>query len=218
MFGAVGEAMNIYKPVVFLVDDDPSILKALPRALSQHGLEVEAYSSAIDFLDSYTDKPGCLILDLSMPEMTGLELQTELSQRNINIPIIFITGHGGVPQSVQALRAGAIDFLEKPFLPEILLQRIDEALAQDHRDRARTREEDDIRLRFARLTDRERDVFRKLVEGNSVPSSKAMARELDISHRTVEHHRSRILEKTQTASVPELRALVKEVGLDLSEV
>jgi len=210
--------MFMYKPVVFLVDDDPSILKALPRALRQHGLDVEAFSSAIEFLDAYVDKPGCLVLDLSMPEMTGLELQTELSRRQITIPIIFITGHGGVPESVQALRAGAIDFLEKPFLPETLLQRIEEALAQDHKERVRINEQDAIRGRFARLTDRERDVFRKLVESSTVPSSKVMARELEISHRTVEHHRSRILEKTQTASIPELRALVKELGLDISEV
>jgi len=210
--------MFMYKPVVFLVDDDPSILKALPRALRQHGLDVEPFASATEFLDGYTDKPGCLVLDLSMPDMTGLELQAELARRQISIPIIFITGHGGVPESVQALRAGAIDFLEKPFLPEMLLQRIEEALAQDHRTRVRNKEEEDVRGRFARLTDRERDVFRLLVESSSVPSSKVMARELDISHRTVEHHRSRILEKTQTASIPELRALVKELGLDISEV
>ena len=206
----------MYKPIVFLVDDDPAILKALPRALRQHGLDVEPYGSASEFLDGYDDQPGCLVLDLSMPDMTGLELQAELAQRQINIPIIFITGHGGVPESVQALRAGAIDFLEKPFLPETLLQRIEEALEQDHRDRARSKQEGEIRSRFARLTDRERDVFRMLVEKSEVPSSKVMARELDISHRTVEHHRSRILEKTQTASIPELRALVKELGLDLS--
>ena len=210
--------MFMYKPVVYLVDDDPSILKALPRALRQHGLDVEAYASATEFLDSYSDKPGCLVLDLSMPDMTGLELQAELLRRKIDIPTIFITGHGGVPESVQALRAGAIDFLEKPFLPEVLLQRIEEALTQDHRNRVRIAEEEDVRGRFARLTDRERDVFRLLVAGNTVPSSKVMARELDISHRTVEHHRSRILEKTQTGSIPELRALVKELGLDLSEV
>lgn len=208
--------MFIYKPIVFLVDDDPAILKALPRALRQHGLDVEPYASALEFLESYDDQPGCLVLDLSMPDMTGLELQTELAQRQINIPIIFITGHGGVPESVQALRAGAIDFLEKPFLPETLLQRIEEALEQDHRERARVQEEGEIRSRFARLTDRERDVFRMLVEKSEVPSSKVMARELNISHRTVEHHRSRILEKTQTASIPELRALVKELRLDLS--
>ena len=208
--------MFMYKPIVFLVDDDPAILKALPRALRQHGLDVEPYGSALEFLDGYDDQPGCLVLDLSMPDMTGLELQAELAQRQITIPIIFITGHGGVPESVQALRAGAIDFLEKPFLPETLLQRIEEALEQDHRDRARSKKEGEIRSRFARLTDRERDVFRMLVESSEVPSSKVMARELDISHRTVEHHRSRILEKTQTASIPELRALVKELGLDLS--
>jgi len=210
--------MNSYKPVVYLVDDDPSIVKAVSRTLRLNGMEAEAYTSAKEFLDKYIDKPSCLVLDLSMPEMNGLELQNELERLNINIPIIFITGHGGVPESVQAVRAGAIDFLEKPFLPDVLLQRIEEALAQDHRNRNRNQEIQEIRDRFKRLTDRERDVFQKLTSSDSVPSSKEIARDLDISYRTIEHHRSRILEKTKTASIPELRALIKELNFDPSEI
>lgn len=210
--------MVINKPVVFLVDDDPAILKVLPRALRRHGLEVEAFSSAVEFLESYENTPGCLVLDLSMPGMTGLELQNELNNRKLDIPIIFITGHGGVRQSVQALRAGAIDFLEKPFLPETLLQRIDEALLQDSKTRSRLQRDSDIRLQFSRLTVREYDVFRLLIESDNIPSSKVMARALGISHRTVEHHRSRMLEKTRTKSVAALLALAREVGLGESEI
>ncbi len=206
--------MLTHKPVVFLVDDDPAILKALPRALKRHGLDVQAFESAREFLEVYDKEPGCLILDLSMPDMTGLELQRELIRLEIEIPIIFITGHGGVSESVQALRAGAIDFLEKPFLPEVLLQRIDEAITQDLKVRTHSLQQDKIRSRFARLTERERDVFRLLVAGREIPSSKEMARTLGISHRTVEHHRSRMLEKTKTKSVSELRALAKEVGVE----
>lgn len=205
--------MSINKPVVFLVDDDPAILKVLPRALKRHGLDVQAFPSAAEFLDSYSDTPGCLVLDLSMPGMTGLELQIELSNRALDIPIIFITGHGGVRQSVQALKGGAIDFLEKPFLPETLLQRIEEALLQDSKIRSRLQRNFDIRSQFSRLTEREHDVFRLLIDSDEVPSSKVMARTLGISHRTVEHHRSRMLEKTRTKSVSELLALAREVGL-----
>lgn len=210
--------MNSYKPVVYLVDDDPTIVKAVSRTLRLNDMETETYTSAKEFLNNYTDKPSCLVLDLSMPEMNGLELQNELDRLNISIPIIFITGHGGVPESVQAVRAGAIDFLEKPFLSEVLLQRIEEALAQDHRTRNKNLEIQEIRDRFKRLTDRERDVFHKLTTSGSVPSSKEIAKDLDISYRTIEHHRSRILEKTQTASIPELRALIKQLDLDPREI
>lgn len=209
--------MFTYKPLVYLVDDDPAIRKALPRALRQRGLEVEAFSSAREFLDNYRDQLGCLVLDLSMPEMDGLQLQAELSRLQIDIPIIFITGHGGVPESVSAIRAGAIDFLEKPFLPDTLLQRIEEALTLDHENRNRNQEVNSKRERFSRLTEREQDIFRILIADDTIPSSKEIARTVGISHRTVEHHRARILEKTETSSVPELRSLVKEIGLEIAE-
>lgn len=209
--------MTSDKPVVFLVDDDPAVLKALPRALRRHGLDVEAFASAREFLSSYTDRPGCLVLDLSMPGMSGLELQQELIKLELEIPIIFITGHGGVPQSVQALRAGAVDFLEKPFLPETLRHRIDEAIAKDRKARIRSLHIKDVRARFARLTEREYEVFLLLADKDSAPSSKEIARSLGISHRTVEHHRSRILEKTATKSVLELKTLAMEAGIAKTE-
>jgi len=201
---------------VFLIDDDPAILKVLPRALQKHGLEVRAFPSATEFLQSYFGAPGCLVLDLRMPEMTGLELQQELIKRKIEIPIIFITGHGGIRQSVQALKAGAIDFLEKPFLPEVLLQKIHEAFVQGQKKRLELHTIEEIQSRFSQLTEREHDVFELLNKLNTVdgiPSSKEIARSLDISHRTVEHHRARILEKTRTRSVAELLLLAKEVGV-----
>jgi len=118
------------EPIVFLVDDDPAIRKALPRALAMRGYHVKPYASAKEFLDDYqAHQAGCLVLDLSMPEMDGLELQDHLRKRAPDLPVIFITGHGDIPQSVQALRAGALDFLEKPFRQEALLARIDEAFA-----------------------------------------------------------------------------------------
>ncbi len=204
--------MSEENPIVFLVDDDPSILKTLSRALEEHGLRVKPFKSARKFLEGYDGQHGCLILDLSLPEMDGLELQAELKVRCIDIPIIFITGHGGVSESVQAIRSGAIDFLEKPFLPETLLLRINEALEIDQRDRVRKKKQNAIKDRFRKMTDREREVFQLLIEGQAVASSKVIAKSLGISHRTVEHHRGRILEKTLCASVPELRALAKDVG------
>lgn len=209
--------MNCRKPIVFLVDDDPAILKALPRALRRHGLEVEVFSSAAEFLAFYSNTPGCLVLDLRMPGMTGLELQDELIRRRLNIPIIFITGHGGVRQSVQALKAGAIDFLEKPFLPEVLLQRINEALLEDSKRRSQLQLKKDKRALFAKLTGRELDVFHMLYGSKEIPSNKEIARKLGISHRTVEHHRSRILDKTRTKSVSEVLALALDVGIDIPE-
>jgi len=202
---------------VYLIDDDPAILKVLPRALRRHRLEVQSFSSAAEFLQTYSGLPGCLVLDLSMPEMTGLELQQELIDRNIELPIIFITGHGGVRQSVQALKAGAVDFLEKPFLPEVLLEKIDEALIRERQNRARVQEIEEIRARFARLTEREYDVFHLLKNSDGIPSSKKMARQLNISHRTVEHHRSNILLKTQTKSVAEVLVLAKKAGVALED-
>ncbi len=214
---SVGTCMTIDRPMVFLVDDDPAVLKSLPRALRRHGLDVEAFSSAREFLNSYTDRPGCLVLDLSMPGMSGLELQQELIKLEMDIPIIFITGHGGVPESVEALRAGAVDFLEKPFLPETLHKRIDEAIAQDKKARIRATHVKDIQARFGLLTEREYEVFLLLVEKDSAPSSKEIARALGISHRTVEHHRSRILEKTASRSVLELKTLAMEAGVARTE-
>lgn len=119
--------MDGCNPTVFLVDDDLSVVRAMSRSLRRRGLTVKPYSSGKAFLDSYNGQYGCLVLDLYMPEMTGLELQNELSKSEFDLPIIFISGHGGASESVQALNAGAMAFLEKPFSPDILLQKINEA-------------------------------------------------------------------------------------------
>jgi len=201
------------EPIVFLVDDDPSIRKALPRALQMRGYQVEAFETAQSFLENYDiQQPGCLILDLSMPEMDGLELQERLAKHAPDLPIIFITGHGSIPHSVQALRAGALDFLEKPFRQDALIARIEEAFAS-HKVKANLKTDPSaIRERAARLTERETDVLRLLATAEEKVSNKAIARELDISHRTVEHHRARGMEKLGATTLPELVEMSKLLG------
>lgn len=196
--------------VVFLVDDDPAIRQSLPRALSGRGYNVESFASAKEFLDAFRpDRTGCLVLDLSMPEMDGLELQAHLAEVAPILPIIFITGHGNIPQSVQALRGGALDFIEKPFRQEALLLRIDEAFAS-HRARQTLNEDPEtIKERLARLTDRELDVLRLLTGTTGKLSNKEIARELDISHRTVEHHRARMMEKLGATGIADLFEIAK---------
>ena len=205
--------MQMEYPVVFLVDDDPSILKTLPGALAAHGLEVRAYSSAQEFLNNFNCEHGCLVVDLNLPEVNGLELQDELKRIKCSLPIIFITGNGRVPDSVKALRAGAIDFLEKPFKTERLLKSINEAFQQDILNIERKNQQNSMRERVQSLTNREKLILKLLVESDEIPSSKEIARALDISHRTVEHHRSRVLEKIGVSSVWELRTQLKDFDL-----
>lgn len=193
------------EPCVFIVDDDEDIRTSLSRALRTRGYTTEVFASAQAFLEGYhPDQSGCLILDYGMPEMSGLELQELLVAQGYGLPIIFVTGHGGVPESVQAMKRGAIDFLEKPFRQEALLKQVDAALQLDAqsrvgRDRART-----ARVRFDTLTDREREIAQIFVSTPSSASSKDVARQLNISPRTVDHHRARILEKMCVSSVAEL--------------
>lgn len=193
------------EPCVFIVDDDADIRASLSRALETRGYATQTFPSASAFLDAYNpDRSGCLILDYGMPEMTGLQLQKLLISHGYAIPTIFITGHGGVPESVEAMKMGAIDFLEKPFRQETLIRQIDAALEIDaknrlSRDRSRT-----AQLNFGKLTEREREILEFLVCNPSATSSKDVARHLDISPRTVDHHRARILEKMQVNSVVEL--------------
>lgn len=204
------------EPIVFLVDDDPAIRKALPLALEKRGYQVDAYASAKEFLDNYLPhQAGCLVLDLSMPEMDGLELQDHLRKRAPDLPIIFITGHGNIPQSVQALRSGALDFLEKPFRQEALLSRIDEAFAGQKIKSDQRKDPAALREKAARLTDRETDVFRLLTRSETKLTNKEIARELDISHRTVEHHRARMMEKLEAATLPELMEVSKLLSDEL---
>jgi FixJ family two-component response regulator len=191
---------------VFVVDDDQPVRDALKLLLRSVGHPVEAYASAQEFLDAYTDdRAGCLVLDVRMPGMSGLDLQEKLNERRAILPIIFVTGHGDVPMAVETLQAGAMDFLQKPFRDQELLERIGKALERDARNRRELLELKQIAQRFSELTPRERAVMELVVQGKA---NKVIAGDLDISQRTVEIHRSRVMEKTQAASLAHLVRMV----------
>jgi two-component system response regulator FixJ len=190
------------EPLVYLVDDEYAVRDSLGLLIESTGQTVRSFASAEAFLDNYDPKqPGCLLLDVRMPSMSGLELQAELLRREISIPIIFISGHAGIPDSAKAFRAGAVDFLEKPFDNETLLKRIEEALKKDSADREQINEHREIKKRLDHLTMREKEVLSLILQGLS---SKEIARLLNISNRTVEAHRASLMEKMQVKSLAEL--------------
>ena len=191
--------------LVYLVDDEFAIRDSLALIIESTGLTVRSFESAEDFLNSYSfDHTGCLILDVRMPEMSGLELQDELLARGISIPIIFISGHARVSDSAKAFRSGAVDFLEKPFDYELLLKRIKEALQKDVANRKQLNEYLTIKKRLDYLTVREQELLSLIVKGYS---NKEMAKELGISNRTVEAHRARIMRKMQAENLADLMVL-----------
>ncbi len=199
---------------VFLIDDDAAVRRSLTLSLQKRGLNVEAFATAEAFLQSCDcDRPGCLVLDIQMPGMTGMELQQALAQQGCAIPIIFITGHGDVPMSVRAMKHGAVDFLEKPVRHRVLLKSIEQALAADRRTRSRRAETEDARTRYDELTPREREVMGLLVSGSADLTNKQIARRLGISHRTVDQHRARIMEKMHAKSHAHLVALASAFEL-----
>lgn len=190
---------------VYLVDDDDDIRSSLSRALTKRGFNVQAFASAKQFLDTFDENGrGCLLLDYGMPEMNGLELQQHLVAKNYTIPIIFITGHGGVPESVQAIKAGAVDFLEKPFVQKTLVERINTAFETELAELDAKAKKRELYDQFARLTQREKEIAQLIATNPANTSSKDIGRTLDISPRTVDHHRARILEKMDVKSVAEL--------------
>ncbi len=190
---------------VFLVDDDEDIRSSLARALAKRGFEVETYVSAEAFLEDYDgEQSGCLLLDYGMPRMNGLELQNHMIKKGFSIPIIFITGHGGVPESVQAMKAGAIDFLEKPFRQKTLIDCINGAFEKAITAQQNEKKTRELHIKFARLTEREKEIAQLMVSNSSNTTSKDIGRQLNISPRTVDHHRARILEKMNIKSVTEL--------------
>jgi two-component system, LuxR family, response regulator FixJ len=199
--------------VVFVVDDDESVRSSLRFLLRTAGLESRAFGSAPEFLQSYDPaQPGCLVLDVRMPGMSGLELQQELNLRGAIIPVIFITGHGDIPMAVEAMQQGAHDFLQKPFRDEDLIERIQKALAKDAKARAGRAGHKAIRASLESLTPREREVLALMVRGKP---NKVMAHELGVSQRTVEIHRARVMEKSGAASLAELVRMVLDVQPEL---
>ncbi len=190
---------------VHIVDDDPAIRVALTASLESRNLSVKSYESAELFLESYEDTSiGCLVLDIRMPGISGLELQEILTEKKYYIPIIFITGHGDVPMSVKALKCGAIDFLEKPYRPEILHERIEQALLSSKKFKKRADEINNYKERYNCLSPREKQIMAMLVDKHENISNKKIAKALNISPRTVEDHRAKIMLKMKVKSLYEL--------------
>ncbi len=198
-------------PIVYIVDDEYAVRDSLKLLIETTGYAVIDFESAEAFLDHYTpDQPSCLLLDVRMPSMSGLDLQEELIKRGIEVPIIFISGHADVPDSAKAFRAGAVDFLEKPFNEEVLLSRIEEALSKDAQIREQLREKNKILERLNHLTTREREVLNLIVRSHS---NKEAARILDISNRTIDVHRAHIMEKMQAENLAELMVMAMQCDL-----
>ena len=185
-------------PTIYVVDDDEGVRNSLRFLLKSVGLMARTLASANEFLNTYKpQQPGCLVLDVRMPGMSGLELQQQLNLRGAIIPVIFITGHGDIPMAVEAMQHGAFDFLQKPFRDQDLIDRIQRALERDARNRAALAQHERIRASFDSLTPREREVLALMTQGKP---NKVMAAELGVSQRTVEIHRARVMEKTGAAS------------------
>lgn len=190
------------EPTVFVVDDDPAVRESLHWLVESEKLNVETFPSAVDFLEAYEPgRPGCLLLDVRMPGMTGLEMQEQLRQRSIDLPTIIITGHADVPIAIKAMKAGAVDFIEKPFDDEALLTSVRSALEAQSRNRADAEARREAKTRLDQLTKREHEVLGLVVKGLS---NKRIAAVLGISEKTVEVHRGNMMRKMRVGNVAEL--------------
>jgi len=200
------------QPWVFVVDDDSAMRESLQWLIESVGLRVEVHDSAESFLKSYyPGRSGCLLLDVRMPGMSGLDLQEYLKREEITIPVIIITGHGDVPMAVRAMKMGAVDFIEKPFNDEVLLDAIRHALSIDSRQRGRQAGIAEIAARLAQLTPREHEVMEMVTAGRS---NKEIAKLLGVSAKTVEAHRARVMEKMQAGSLAELVRMSLEANMN----
>lgn len=196
---------------VFIVDDDPSMRDSLRWLIESVGLNVEPFSNADAFLEEFSgDAPGCLVLDVRMPGTSGMELLDMLKSRGVKLPIIMISGHGDVPMAVQALKRGAIDFLEKPFRDQELLEQISRAIEVDEARRSRAASVSGIRGRLEKLTPREREVMELVVDGYA---NKQVAAKLGLSEKTIEVHRSRVMSKMRAKTLPCLVKMAVAVGV-----
>jgi FixJ family two-component response regulator len=197
---------------VHVVDDDGETLKATARLLATAGFEARTYSSAHDFLNVVTaGTSGCIILDMRLPDRNGLDLQAELIARGVPLPIVFLTGYGEIPDSVQAIQRGAVDFLIKPIKSEVLLAAVFRALEREAATRASRAHHEALQRRFLRLTPREREVLAHLISGKL---NKQVAGDLQIAERTVKLHRANILEKLEVGSMAELARLAVELEIE----
>ena len=197
------------QPIVFVVDDDDAVRNSLRLLLKSAGLPTTAFASAQEFLAGWTaDQHGCLVLDVRMPGMSGLELQEELNRRGAIIPVIFISGHADVPMAVEAIQHGAFDFLQKPFSDQDLIDRVQRALASDADHRQLLQQRETLRQRYDSLTPREQEVLQLVTQGKA---NKVMAGDLGVSQRTVEIHRARVMEKMGAQSLAQLVRMVLEL-------
>ena len=207
--------MNPKPASVFVVDDDDAVRNSLRLLLKSVGLPTVALASAREFLDAWHPaQPGCLVLDVRMPGMSGLELQEELNRRGAVIPVIFISGHGDIPMAVEAIQHGAFDFLQKPFRDQDLIDRVQRALATDQADRQSLAQRDVLRRRYESLTPREQEVLALVTKGKA---NKVMAGDLGVSQRTVEIHRARVMEKMGAQSLAQLVRMVIDLDLSAAE-
>jgi FixJ family two-component response regulator len=198
-------------PIVFIVDDDLSVRRSTERLVRAAGLNVQAFTSAREFLKNpRPEAPACLILDVRMPGLDGMELQRELTRAGIKIPIIFITGHGDIPMSVRAMKAGAVEFLTKPFRSRSLLDAVHSAIARDRSAHQERSESEELRERYEQLTPREREVMPLVAAGLL---NKQVAGELTTTERTIKFHRAHIMQKMQAESLADLVRMTEKLGV-----
>jgi FixJ family two-component response regulator len=207
--------MNELSDVVYVVDDDPSVCRSLDRLFRSVGHQCVTFSSAIEFLrGERLDAPACLVLDVRLPGLSGLDLQRELAEANVLIPIVFLTGHGDIPLSVRAMKAGAVDFLTKPFHEQDLLDAVRHAIGRDREARQQQAETSALRRRYETLTPREREVFSQVVTGML---NKQVAGELGTSERTIKAHRHQVMEKMKAGSLADLVRMGERLGIPPSK-
>jgi FixJ family two-component response regulator len=203
--------MKEAEPIIFVIDDDESIREALKDLLESVGLLVETFASAPEFLQSsHPDVPSCLVLDVRMPGLSGLDLQQEMADANIHTPIIFITGHGDIPMTVRAMKAGAVEFLTKPFRDQDLLDAIQQALDRDRAARQERAETAELRSRFDSLTPRETEVFALVITGLL---NKQIALQLGTSEITIKQHRHQVMQKMRADSFADLVRMAEKLGI-----
>ena len=203
--------MGEMTPIVFVIDDDPSMRAALEDLISSVGLQPRLFASPQEFLEGpRLDTPGCLVLDVRLPGMSGLTFQKELERVGITLPIIFITGHGDIPMSVRAMKAGAVEFLTKPFNDQEMLDAIHAAIERDRQGRRQAVVVAELRERYTTLTERERQIMTLVVIGRA---NKQIAAELNLSEMTVKVHRGQAMRKMQAESLPELVRMADRLGV-----